>query len=197
MIKVGITGNIGSGKSLICSMFERLSVPVFYADNEARKLYSNANIKKTIKSHFGEELFDEHDNLVTSLLAEKIFSNYEDLSFVNGIIHPAVRERYNQWLEMRNKDFYTLYEAAILFETGYNKDFQKIIFVSAPEALRFQRLIERDKSEPELVRIRMENQWPESKKIHLADFVIVNDGNTHLIPQVIDIHEKITALLAH
>jgi len=197
MIKVGITGNIGSGKSLICFMFERLNVPVFSADSEARKLYSHADIKKKIKSYFGEELFDENDHLVTSLLAKTIFANKEDLNFVNGLIHPAVRERYNQWLGTKSKDFYTLYEAAILFETGYNKDFHKIIFVSAPETVRFQRLIERDKSEPKLIEERMRNQWPESQKLHLADFVIVNDGKTHLVPQVIEIHKRIIAMIPH
>ncbi len=196
MLKIGITGNIGSGKSTVCRIFNSMQIPVFYADIEARMLYFKGDIKDAVKKAFGNRVFI-NDDVNTKALADIIFHDKIALSIINKIIHPAVLQRFNDWL-MKNKDApYILHEAAVLFENNLQKNFDKIICVTAPKQLRINRVIKRDKIEAKEVISRMKNQWPEDKKVALSDFIIINDGKNSLINQVLKIDMKIKNIISY
>ena len=191
MIKVGITGNIGSGKSMVCSIFEQLKVPVFYADTEAKKLYSNPGIYAQMTARFGTGIYQSDKSILPAKLAQIIFGNEEHRRFVTSILYPALHERYAEWLIENETADYILYEAAILFETGNNSLFDAMIVVDAPIALRLQRVMLRDGSNEKDVLEKMNLQWSDEKKAGRADFVIRNDGKSLLIPQVMEIHRML------
>ena len=191
MLKVAITGNIGSGKTTVCRIFESLGVPVFYADAEAKKLYDNAEVIFAVQNAFGRNIFDENGHLVRQKLAAIVFHNSSSLKILNDIIHPKLIEKYKIWLENHTQYHYTIHEAAVIYENGLEKEFDAIINVSAPENIRVSRVKNRDGSSVKEIKTRMERQWSDEKKNTLADFIIVNDGNRFLIPQVLKIHHKL------
>ncbi len=193
MIKVGITGNIGSGKSTVCRIFKTLGIPVFFADIEARMLYFDTDVIKKVKDAFGEVVFKQGE-VDTKALAKIVFSDKEALKKINGIIHPAVMKRYEEWLLQHKDAPYTLHEAAVLFENGLQDIFDKIICITAPEQVRLSRVVKRDGVPPEDVLKRMENQWDDGKKAAMSDYVIVNDGKRFLIPQIMKIHNDLLKL---
>ncbi|MFT5778822.1 MAG: dephospho-CoA kinase [Crocinitomicaceae bacterium] len=183
MLKIGITGGIGSGKSLIGKILESLEYPVFYSDVQAKDITNNnEEVRTELIKHFGDEVFMD-GTLNRQFLAEKIFSNSDERIFVNNLIHPKVREAY-QYFAQSSKSPFVFNEAAILFETGSYKQFDKTILVTAPDSVRIERVMDRDHCSAEDVKQRMSNQWDDVKKIPLADFVIVNDGTKPLIDQV-------------
>ncbi len=187
MLKIGITGNIGSGKSTVCRIFKSLQIPVFYADIEARMLYYDDDIVKGVEALFGKSVFTDGE-VDTKKLAKVIFSDSKALEKINKLMHPAVLKRYEIWLEAHNQAPYTLHEAAVLFEHNLQHHFHKTICVTAPAEIRLKRVLARDNTTEEEVKKRMEKQWPEEKKVALADYIIINDGNHFLIPQVMEIH---------
>jgi dephospho-CoA kinase len=189
MLKAGLTGNIGSGKTIVAGIFSQLGVPVFYADLEARKLFDNSNVKSAIKSLFGEAVFSNSGEVIRGLVAEIVFADKKLLEELNKIIHPAVRENYRNWCIENSRAAYTIYEAAILFESGHYKEMDKIICVTAPEEMRIKRVMERDGVTREEVKRRMANQWDEARKTELADFVIRNDETKSVIQQVLEVHK--------
>ena len=190
MMKVGLTGGLGSGKSTVAKVFETLRIPVFYADDESKKITDTSlEVKAQLISAFGEELYKE-GKLNRGMLASIIFNDAESIKKVNGIIHPAIADAFTTWAA-RQKSPYVLQEAAILFETGGYKRFDKNILVSAPEELRIKRVMKRSGWSREEALQRMANQWGESQKISLADFVILNDGSKPLLPQILAIHENL------
>ncbi len=191
MIKIGITGNIGSGKSTVCRIFNTLQIPVFYADIEARMLYFDDEIKKQVKKTFGMRLINTEEEVDLQALAALIFSNKIALKQLNKIIHPAVIACYQKWLQRNTNAPYTLHEAAVLFENNLQNHFDKTISVSAPRKVRMVRVMQRDGLSAEEVEKRMKHQWSDKKKNALADFVINNDGNHFLIPQIVKIHHQI------
>ena len=191
MLKVGLTGNIGSGKTLVASLFSRLGVPVFYADTEARQLFDRMEVRMMIRGLFGDGILDAAGGIDRKALAGIVFNSPENLKKLNQVIHPLVREAFARYALERMHDPYVLYEAAILFESGYYKDLDRIILVTAPEDIRVKRVMERDGSNREDVLARMANQWTEEKKFPMADFIINNDGKEMLIPQVLEIHRRI------
>lgn len=191
MLKVGLTGNIGSGKTLVCQIFETLGVPVFYADRVARGLYNEQKVRKQVKELFGAGVYSSDGELIPQNLARLVFNDKNALLEINRIIHPGVIKQYIQWLEEHSEEEYTLHEAAILFESKLEKEFDFIIMVSAPEKVRLQRVMERDTLNERAVIARMKNQWPEKRKIQNANFIIVNDGKQILIPQILEIHNKL------
>jgi len=191
MLKAAITGNIGSGKTTVCSIFKSLGVPVFYADTEAKRLYRDADVISAVSNAFGSHLFDENQRLISGKLAEIVFHDASSLRMLNDIIHPRLMERYRIWLDKNVRFPYTLHEAAVIFENGLEKQFDTIINVFASENIRLTRIRNRDALSDAEIKSRMKRQWPDEKKNELADFVIVNDGKRFLIPQVIEIHKKL------
>ncbi len=192
MLKIGLTGNIGSGKTLVCQIFETLGVPVFYADRVARSLYNEPSVREKVKEAFGAGVYSGDGLLIPQNLARVVFNDKKALRDINRIIHPGVVDKYLQWLEAHEGYDYTVHEAAILFESHLEHEFDYIILVSAPGKVRLQRVRERDRLPEAAIRSRMKNQWPEKKKIEKADFVIVNDGKAFLIPQILKIHNELT-----
>jgi len=190
-MKIGLTGNIGSGKSTVCRIFESMGIPVFYADLEAKLLYKKEEVKKAVKNELGSTVFDIRQEVNFKKLASVIFSNKSALTFINGLIHPLLFERYNQWLKLHNKSPYTIHESAILFEHHLENRFDKTITVFCPEAMRINRVMQRDNIAKESVIQRISNQMDDETKNKLADFVIVNDGTKMLIPQVMEIDKAI------
>lgn len=191
MIKVAITGNIGSGKSTACKVFETLGIPVFYADSEAKKLYQNRQVQEKVKEAFGNDIFDSSNQLIRSKLAEIVFHDEAALQTINTIIHPRLMEQYTKWLEDHSTQPYTLHEAAVIYENGLNRYFDKIINVSAPKALRVLRIEKRDGLSKEAIYERMSKQWPDRRKNALSDFIIYSDNQQFMIPQVLKIHRAL------
>lgn len=191
MKRIGITGGIGSGKSIICKVFELLGVPVFYADEEAKKLYYNNDVKATLVEKYGNEIYTIDGKLNREKLAQIIFSNPEELKFINSLIHPLVAEVYKQWCEKFKHLPYTLKEAAILFESGAYKEMDKVITVSAPKDVRIKRIMKRDNSTRAQIEERINNQWSEEQRLAKADFVIYNNDEQLVLPQIIELHQKL------
>ena len=194
MLKVGLTGSIGSGKSLVAKIFSSLGIKVYEADTEAKKFLLDDMVKQKIASSISNDVFDTDGVIINKKLAEIVFNNPETLAILNGIIHPMVRTDFHEWLQTNQEELLILYEAAILYESGFYTDFDKVITVSAPEALRLKRVIERDSVTAEQVLQRMNNQLPNEKKVELADYVILNDEKRMLIPQVLNLHEHLKTI---
>ena len=193
MLKIGITGGIGSGKTTVCSVFETLGIPVYYADQQAKQLMNtDPELKASIENYFGSDIYHK-GTLHRHKLAELIFSNRDALEKVNGWVHPAVARDFENWCQQQSSP-YVLEEAAIIFESNLAHRFEKVILVIAPEDLRIGRVCVRDSVAPETVRNRMANQWTEQKKMALSDYIIDNDRQRFLIPQVMKIHQQILRL---
>lgn len=188
MKKIGITGNIGSGKSYVCKMFEKLGIPVFYSDDETKKLYLIPSIKELIINRFGNEVYFDDGTLNRKLLSYHLFKNEEAMKFIESVLYPALNQHFDEWCGQQTSP-YMLYESAILFEKNYERFFDKIIFVSASEDIRLQRVMLRDDCTEENVRSRMRLQLDEDLKISKADYVIYNDGTKPVEPQVLDINK--------
>lgn len=193
MKKIGITGGIGSGKTTVCKVFELLGVPVFYADDEAKKLLGeDAEVKEAVVKAFGSILLNGPGLINKKKLAEIVFNNSEKLQELNSIVHPVVRRRFEEWSAKHSSCIYVLEEAAILFESGAYKFVDHAITIIAPEELRIERVMQRDKSTSEQVKTRIQNQMNDAEKIKRSQFVIVNDEHQLLIPQILDIHKELT-----
>ena len=190
MLKVGITGGIGAGKSLVCQIFNTLGVPVFNADTVARGIFDHhQDVRNGIVAAFGSEIFSG-GKLNRKKLAGLVFNDEKKLERLNSIVHPAVHEAFEQW-STSIKYPYILYEAAILFESGVDKYMDKIIMVYADEQQRISRVMERDQVSEKEIRARMSKQISEETKMNQADFIIYNDEDQMLIPQVMELHEKL------
>nr|WP_314897578.1 dephospho-CoA kinase [uncultured Flavobacterium sp.] len=170
---IGLTGGIGSGKTTIANYFQSFGIPVYIADDEARKIMQSSEIIDAIKKVFGNSVF-ENDVLSREKLAEIVFNGPEKLEELNKIIHPAVKRHFDQWLLQHAAAPYIIYEAAILFESGGYKRCDLIITVTAPVESRIQRVLERDKTTRELVLKRINAQWTDEQRISKSDFVIEN-----------------------
>lgn len=191
MLKIGITGGIGSGKSMVCEIFKKIGVPVYHADHEARNLMaSNAQIIDQLTRIFGKKIYRQN-KLDREKLAALIFNDEEKIQKVNSIVHPIVFEHFFSWVELFKEYTYVIKEAAILFESGADKHLDKIITISAPEALKIKRVMERDNVIESEVRNRMKNQLDEEEKIKRSDYVIINDDKQLLIPQILEVHAAI------
>ena len=191
MIKVGITGDIGSGKTTVCEIFERLGVPVYYADKQAKYLMeTDKKLREAIRQLFGDEAFDAENNLNRAFIAGIVFKDEEKLLALNALVHPAVKADYDSWnaILARKEYPYSLKEAALLVESGSYKDLDKLIVVSAPLEDRIKRVMARDNISEEQVKARIDAQLPESEKVKLADYVIDNNLIMELVPQVGKVH---------
>ena len=191
MIKIGITGGIGSGKSTVCKAFELLGVPVYYSDEEAKKiLETDTIIIKSVLKLFGNEVLNDQQVLDRKKIAAIVFKDKQKLDQLNAIIHPAVALHFENWLKQYSSCNYILKETAILFESGAYKQVDKVIAIVAPIELRISRAIQRDKISREQVEQRMKAQISDEEKIKRSQFVIHNDEQQLVIPQVIAIHEQ-------
>ncbi len=183
MIKIAITGGIGSGKSVVSGLLKVFSYPVYDADREAKRLMvSSGIIKKALVSLLGPSVY-KNDVLDKTYMASVIFADKSLLQKVNEIVHPVVKEDFREWCSRQKKDVVFM-ESAILFESGFETEVDSVWLVSAPEELRIARAVKRDNSTTELVERRIKAQWPEEKKIELSDAVIQNDGKCSLIAQI-------------
>lgn len=188
-LKIGITGGIGSGKTFICRLFEALGIPVYNADEEAKRLMNtDIRIKEKLIAQFGEATYKD-GLLDRAFLANMVFSDKNKLELLNSIVHPVVIQEAKDWAE-RQTTRYSLKEAALLFESGSYKELDYTILVTAPMDIRIQRVIERDGATEQQVQERINKQLSDEEKLQLADFVIVNDGITPLLPQVWALHQK-------
>ncbi|MBW6498065.1 MAG: dephospho-CoA kinase [Bacteroidales bacterium] len=194
MLQVGLTGNIGSGKTTVCRVFEILGVPVYYADLRARAIMEKDEVVEQVAGAFGREVLDENGQLKRKVLAALVFNNKEKLERLNAIVHPLVREDYSNWASTKLNHAYVMQEAAILFETGMAASFDKVIVVAAPLQLRIARVQQRDGVGREEVLRRAANQFDEKILLEKADFVIHNDDSQLVIPQVLAIDRELRRL---
>ncbi len=193
MLKISITGGIGSGKSTVAKIVECLGFPVYYADERGRYISENDPlVLQGIKDRFGPTIFS-HGKLLRQELAAIVFSDPEKLRQLNAIVHPAVRQDYEMWLS-EQKSTLVFSEIAILFESGRNTDFDKTVLITAPEELKLSRVVKRSGLTPEEVKRRMSNQWTDVEKSKLADFVVNNDGESGLIRQVVELVKGLSGL---
>jgi len=190
MLKIGVTGGIGSGKSTVCNLFKCLEVPVFNADEIGRYLLAeDSAVIEGVKNIFGERII-ANGKPDRKKIAGIVFSNPEKLTQLNSVIHPAVRKSFHEWTTQQNS-VYVIYEAAILFETGLYKQLGSTILVTAPESLRIKRVMQRDGMDEAPIRDRMKNQWSDDEKKKIADFFIINDDINALLPQVMELHNTL------
>lgn len=188
MLKIGVTGNIGSGKSQICRIFELLGIPVYYADEKAKELMiNNKDLVNSIKTLIGSGAYLSDGGLDRAYISERVFIDKGLLEKLNALVHPAVAIDFKTWC-LAQKSLYVIKEAALLFESGSYKDLDEIVMVTAPEKLRIQRVIGRDRMTEHQVLLRIRNQLDENLKIEKADYIIQNDGDTFLVRQILKLH---------
>jgi dephospho-CoA kinase len=191
MLKIGITGGIGSGKSTVCKVFTVLGIPVYHADDMAKDLIRRIpEIRNNIMDEFGEESFSD-GRYNAKYISEIVFGNKENLQKLNSIVHPYVEKNFRQWCADQSGTKYILEEAAILFESRADKFLDYTIVVNAPLPLRIQRIMERDRITEEMVMNRMHSQWPTEKILPLADWIVENDEKHLLLPQILSIHNQL------
>lgn len=192
-MKVGITGGIGSGKSTVCRIFEILDVPIYYSDIRAKKLMvENEELIEDVKKLLGDKSYNEDQTLNRAFIAQKVFNDDQLLKKLNKLVHPRVWEDADRWYSAQDPNTqYVLNEAALLFETGSYKKFDKIILVTAPKKVRIERVMKRDSTTQNEVESRINKQLKDHIKIPLSNFVIKNNNNLNLISQVLKIHNEI------
>jgi dephospho-CoA kinase len=189
---IGITGGIGSGKSLVSELLSSLGHPTYNSDREAKRLYITPEIKKEVISIFGEDVYSGNE-LNTVNLGSKVFSDNELLEKLNQLIHPALGRHFKNWVEEQDSDL-VFKEAAILIESGAYKSCNGIITVSTPESLRIERVMARDGVSEAKVKTRMDKQLSDKERESYADWVILNDGTSSVIKQLMKIRELITEI---
>lgn len=184
MKKIGLTGGIGSGKSFIGKILESMGYPVYYSDQRARTIMNtNSIIRAGLTKIFGSEAFI-NDRIDRDFLAHQIFNKPVLRTKINDLVHPIVRDDFNKWSKSHNAHQFIFNEAAILFETGANKNFDAVILVCAPEHLKIERVLERDAIKEDDIRLKMNTQWEDDQKMKLTPYHIVNDGIQSIPPQI-------------
>lgn len=197
MLKVGITGGIGTGKTTACRLFEGLGVPVYYADDRAKQLmHDDDTLKSQLITAFGKNVYTKEGVLDRAYLAGLVFKDSAQLKRLNAIVHPAVYVDSAAWQTKQAHQgmVYTLKEAALLYETGSYAELDKIIVVTAPEAMRIQRVMQRDQTTEEVVRARMAKQLPQEEKEQRADYLLTNITLEELSKQVHQLHQELLTL---
>ena len=193
MLKIGITGGIGSGKTTVAKVFEVLGIPVYYADDGAKRLMNeDEELKEKIKQQFGDEVY-KNGKLDKKYLADIVFTSPEKLNQLNTLVHPATLKDAERWMKEQTAA-YCIKEAALIFESGAHDYLDYVIGVTAPAPLRILRTMHRDGVTKEEVIARMDKQLDETIKIKLCGFVINNDEQEMLLPQILDLHKKLLTL---
>jgi len=192
-LKVGVTGGIGSGKTTVCKIFEALDIPVYYADARAKWLMNHDPVLMAdLRYTFGPEVF-QHGSLNRAFLAKKVFQNRASLARLNQLVHPRVADDSLQWYLDQTTPF-AIKEAALTIEIGEHKNLDALIVVTAPESVRIARVMKRDQITEAQVRARMSHQLPQEQKDALADYLIHNDGQQLLIPQVLSVYKSLLSI---
>lgn len=194
MKAVGLTGGIGAGKSLVARIFSTLGVPIYDADAAGRRLLDEDDIVRAEVSRLlGEDAYK--DGLADRPhIASMVFSDAKLLMGLNDIIHPQVKRDFELWMQSKHKQAYGIYEAAILHESGSYKTCSAVICVSAPDEVRIDRAMKRDAVGRSQIIARMERQLPQEEKEKLSDFILINDGKSAVIPQVMTIHQALISM---
>ena len=191
-MRIGVTGNIGSGKSTVCEIFSNLGIHIAYADPIARDLMrSRLSLRAALIDLFGKQVYLSDGRLDKAVVAQGIFTDPSLKHALEKIVHPQVHRYLSRWFSDRD-DPYAIEEAALIFESGGNKYLDKVVVVSCPLAERINRVMSRDNVSREDVIRRDQNQWSEEQKVELADHVIINDGKHLLIPQILELHRTFT-----
>lgn len=194
VLKVGLTGGIGSGKSTIARIFELLGVPVYYADAASKRLYhTDKELMASLKAHFGDDIYTE-DQLNRQKLAGLVFNDPAKLELLNRLVHPPTIKDAEEWMARQTAP-YVIKEAALLFESGSVSGLDYVIGVYAPVHLRIKRTMDRDIVSREEVQARMNRQIDEDIKMRLCDFVITNNEQQLVIPQVVQLHQQLLQLI--
>ena len=184
MKKLGLTGGIGVGKTYVSKVFQQMGIPVFNADVEAKNcMAEDKELMQNVKTSFGENIYD-NGMLQKTKLAKIVFNNSERLAELNALVHPVVKQKFDDWCTQQTAEL-VIKEAAILFESDAHLGLDAVVCVSAAEKVRIARVQKRDGSSVAEIKSRMDKQMPQSKKEEMADFVIVNDGEQLLLPQLI------------
>ena len=190
MLRIGLTGGLGSGKSTVAHIFEVLGIPVFYADDASKRLMNdNKKVKADVQNAFGKDVYPG-GRLDRKYLSEIVFKDKKKLELLNSIVHPATLLDAAEWMKKQTAS-YAIKEAALIFESGSNKALDLVIGVYAPLFLRLQRAMNRDNISHEEAMARIEKQMDEETKMSLCDFVIVNDEQQMVIPQVLELHKSL------
>jgi len=188
MLRIGITGGIGSGKSVVCRIFQTVGIPVYFADERAKTIVDHdLRVIEEVQKIFGSNIYGE-SGLDREKMARIVFTDKEYLKQLNEIIHPAVGRDFGAWCEAHSMHPYVIKEAAILFESGAYREMDEVITIAAPKERRIPRVMRRDNVTSEQVQTRMNNQYDEARRQELADHVLFNDGTNMIIPQVLAFH---------
>jgi dephospho-CoA kinase len=190
-LQIGITGGIGSGKSLVSRIFQHLGVPVYDADSHAKELMTTDGILVSrIKKEFGDLAYHNDGTLDRTYLGNTVFNDQKRLDLLNSLVHPRVAADYERWVKEHRQFRYVLKEAALLFEANSARNLDQVVVVTAPEDVRIRRVLKRDPHRTvEQLKGIVEKQMPEDKKRELADHIIVNDDTQLVIPQVLKLHD--------
>ena len=191
MLRVGLTGNIGSGKSLVAKIFSTLGIQLYHADQESKKLLEVPQIRSGIVKIFGPEILFPSGEIDRKKLGSIVFSDPVLLNSLNSLLHPLVMKDFAEWCNSQQNQQYIILEAAIILESGYQDQFDKIIHVSCSQEVAIERVMQRDKVSREDVLKRMQFQIEDSKKADMSDYVIRNNGSELIIPQVLSIHRQL------
>jgi dephospho-CoA kinase len=194
VLSVGVTGNIGSGKSTVCAIFRRLGIPVYEADAAVKSLYNtHEGLRQGLIALFGEGVYSASGEFDAAFVRSKVFGDASLMQQLNALVHPIVFEDFEAWKRERESEgqLYVIKEAAILFESGADATVDRVIGVMAPLLVRGQRVKERDGMDDEAFTRRVEAQWPQEKWKERCDFIIDNDGSTSLIEQVMAVHRQL------
>jgi dephospho-CoA kinase len=194
LVRIGITGGIGAGKTLVCKVFNTWGIPVFIADLEAKVIMdTDPFIKESIAIKFGKHILDDTGNLNRDKLSEAVFNNKPALDSLNAIVHPAVRTKFDAWV-LQQQAHWVLAESAIMFESGMHEMFDDIIMVYSPVEVRIERVQKRNGFSKQKTLSIMANQMPDEEKSKKAGYVIHNNEKTLLLPQIITIYDTISKL---
>ena len=189
MLKIGITGGIGSGKSTVCTIFKILGIPVFNADIEARKLYDEPQVKEAIMLAFGDNMYPQ-GVFDKKAMANIVFQSADKLKQLNELLHPLVQIQFDTWLQQQESP-YTIKEAALLIEAGSYQQLDELILVTCPMNKRIERVMKRDRVTEDEVLARINKQLSEEDKRALCQYEIINDDRQLLIPQVLQLHHQL------
>lgn len=190
-LEIGVTGGIGSGKSLVCHIFQIMNVPVYDADSRAKWLLANnLELRDQVIQTFGKESYLPNGDLNREYLSRQVFNHSPEVEKLNQIVHPMVALDYKNWVKENISSDYLIKEAALLFETGYYKQLDKVITIYAPVELRIQRVLSRDPGRTEAqIKTIISKQKTEEERKALADYTIINDGSELVIPQVLIVNK--------